>query len=280
MNQLRIGWAIPRRQVVLELAQRLARIFPHLRITPVCAGYTECVEGDLIICTTHQLFRYHRYFDVLVVDEPDAYPFSGNDFLFDLMKASVCGHIVYLSATVDERLRQDIARGSVCHLRLPMRPCGRPLPVPVVYKGFFIWVKLLTDLRRHRQDSCLIFVPTRSIARRLSFLLQCDHITSESEDKDEIIRRFRSRSSGLLVCTTVLERGVTFVDCMVFVALADHVLFDSSSLIQIAGRVKRGLDSTKGVCYFYCASYSPSVESCIKAIVEANHDARFVLNRS
>ena len=55
--------------------------FPNLKVIPVCEGYTQIVDGDLIVCTTHQLYRYIQSFDLLIIDEPDAYPYVGNDVL-------------------------------------------------------------------------------------------------------------------------------------------------------------------------------------------------------
>ena len=52
-SRKKVGFAIPRRQVVLELRDRLASIFPHAEVTAVCGGHTERTDGDLIICTTH-----------------------------------------------------------------------------------------------------------------------------------------------------------------------------------------------------------------------------------
>ncbi len=49
----KVCFAIARRQVVLELAGRLQKIFPKADVIPVCQGYTEQLSGDLIICTTH-----------------------------------------------------------------------------------------------------------------------------------------------------------------------------------------------------------------------------------
>ena len=48
-----VCFAIPRRQVVLELAQRLKQYFPKAQVTAVCGGHTECLTGDIVICTTH-----------------------------------------------------------------------------------------------------------------------------------------------------------------------------------------------------------------------------------
>lgn len=49
----KVCFAIPRRQVVLELRERLAQYFPHAVVIAVCGGHTSVTDGDLIICTTH-----------------------------------------------------------------------------------------------------------------------------------------------------------------------------------------------------------------------------------
>ncbi|MBQ1467797.1 MAG: DEAD/DEAH box helicase family protein [Solobacterium sp.] len=49
----KVCFAIARRQVVLELAERLSGIFSHAHVVPVCHGYTTVTDGDLIVCTTH-----------------------------------------------------------------------------------------------------------------------------------------------------------------------------------------------------------------------------------
>ncbi len=64
----KVCFAIPRRQVVLELRERLAQYFPKAKVIAVCGGHTKETDGDLIICTTHQLYRYYRCFDLLILD--------------------------------------------------------------------------------------------------------------------------------------------------------------------------------------------------------------------
>jgi competence protein ComFA len=51
MENRKVGWAIPRRQVVLQLKDRLQKIFPTLKVIAVCEGHTSVF---LIIW----LFRY------------------------------------------------------------------------------------------------------------------------------------------------------------------------------------------------------------------------------
>ena len=77
----KVCFAIARRQVVLELQQRLQEIFSHAEVIAVCGGHTQVTDGDLIICTTHQLYRYYQAFDLLILDEPDAFPFRGDPVL-------------------------------------------------------------------------------------------------------------------------------------------------------------------------------------------------------
>ena len=74
----KVGFAISRRQVVLEIANRLRRAFPELSVCEVAQGYTQVTDADLIVCTTHQLYRYPYAFDLLILDELDAFPFVGN----------------------------------------------------------------------------------------------------------------------------------------------------------------------------------------------------------
>lgn len=71
--------------MVLEIADRMTAYFPDLKVTAVCEGYPENKEdlydSDLIVCTMHQLYRYPHSFDLLIMDEVDAFPYAGNETL-------------------------------------------------------------------------------------------------------------------------------------------------------------------------------------------------------
>lgn len=251
INQgLKIGWAIPRREVVMELYLRLSSVFNQLKVVRVCEGYTDDLFGDLIICTTHQLFRYHQYFDILIIDEPDAFPFIGNEMLEFMAKKATRHNLVYLSATYDAGEEFEI-------LELSTRPSGESVPLPKVVNFF----QVIKFLNLWKKESVLIFVPTIKIARKVSFFLGCDFISSKSDNKEVIINKFR-KDKGFLVCTTILERGVTFKDCYVIVLFAGHRVFSKASLIQIAGRVRRGMNPTKGEVLFW--GNGSEVRKCIE----------------
>lgn len=274
----RVAIAIPRRQVVLELTQRLQSYFKSIQVTPLCEGYTQVVSTDLIVCTTHQLYRFPQTFDLLIIDEPDAFPYKDNLVLQGIAKTSCRGHFVYCTATPLKWMRQEVQASHLVELRLLKRPHGHPLMVPsltVLPK----WLCLLDLLRwlhqeHNRHKQALIFVPTRVMASQLGRFLKVFYsvgvCTSKTEKKDEVIERFRSHQDEFCVCTSILERGVTFTGIDVAVFWADHAVFDEASLIQIAGRVGRKKEAWFGECRFYASSQKETVHECIQRIQEAN----------
>ena len=69
------------------------------------------------------------------------------------------------------------------------------------------------------------------------------------------VEQFREKELSILVTTTILERGVTFPQVDVFVCMANHHLYTSSSLIQIGGRVGRSPDRPTGKLYSFMKDY-------------------------
>ena len=280
LNQgLSCGWTVPRREIVLELSTRLRKYLPDIKIVSVCQGYTDEIQGDLIILTTHQLYRYRNYFDLLILDEPDAFPYAGDEMLNNFLQSSLKkeGKLIYLSATKDDLMEGKIKENAVEHIQLPIRPNLKLLPVPIWRLSIFHWLLFSFDLFRHKSEQSLIFVPTKKMAKKLACLLNTQYITSETEDKDKVISDFRDRKFKWLITTTVLERGVTFEEIFGFVVCADHPVFHDASLVQIAGRVQRGIKPSRGECFFYSKKKSIAIENCIKNIEEANTIARSVL---
>ena len=248
----------------------LFRSFPNLNVVAVCQGYTEKTDGDLILCTTHQLYRYNDWFDLLILDEPDAFPYKGNDMLANFARNACRGKMIYLTATPDKKLIEEVSRGNMDSVQLSARPHGHPVIVPKVklMPSTICLFYLLYRIRDNRR--WLIFVPTRRVAKNLAMLLQIDFLTSQSEQKEQIIERFRSLERRLLISTTILERGVTFEDIGVIVLFADHPVFDTASLIQISGRVGRSFQFPKGECIFLSRSKTLAVGECLRKVLEAN----------
>lgn len=272
----KVCFAIPRRQVVLELRERLASYFPNAKVIAVCGGYTEILDGDLIICTTHQLYRYYQTFDLLILDEPDAYPFRGNPVLHGISETCCKGHTIYLTATPDKTLLARIKKNTLQCLTLNVRPHGRALPVPKIciktHLGMFY--TLLRFLKNHQKEKTIVFVPTIQMANTLGKILGIFFAsficTSKTVNRDEMIERYRRRKNGVMVATTVLERGVTIPGVHVCVYYAEHPVFDLSSLIQMAGRVGRSYESPYGEVLFLQNEKHQQTDECVRMLREAN----------
>ncbi|MDO4192650.1 MAG: helicase-related protein [Erysipelotrichaceae bacterium] len=272
----KVCFAIPRRQVVLELRERLAQYFPKAKVTAVCGGHTAVTDGDLIICTTHQLYRYCRAFDLLILDEPDAFPFRGDPVLHGIAQTACTGHTVYLTATPDEQLMDRVRKGTLVHLTLNERPHGHPLPVPEVKRGsaLSLWIRMLSWIRRNRDHPRIIFVPTilqaEWFGRLLKPLTGCCVCTSKTENRDEVIEAYRQEPAGIIIATTVLERGVTIKGADVCIYGADHPVFDEAGLVQMAGRAGRSFEHPTGDVLFLLNEKSRTVDRCVRQIREAN----------
>ena len=270
----RVAFAISRRQVVLQVAKRLQRDFPNLKVIPVCEGYTQIVDGDLIVCTTHQLYRYIQSFDLLIIDEPDAYPYVGNDVLQAIALNSCKGEVVYLSATPDDSLLQQVKQQKLYEVKLCIRPSKRPLAMPTcIYLPSVIGYMYLVNwiykcVQKKRQ--CFVFLPTIRKVMLWKWLLkkwfEIEAITSKTINKEEILHMFEVKQIQVLLCTTILERGITFEGIDVVVMECEHRVFTESSLIQIMGRVARGVKDPSGEGVFISRKKCLKIENCMDYI--------------
>lgn len=269
-----IGVAIARRQVVLQLSERFRQAFPGVQVSEVCEGHTKQLSGQLIVCTTHQLFRFPNAFDCLILDEPDAFPFKGNDVLHGFSRIACRGTFIYLSATPDRELLMKVKKNECELVEINQRPHGAALPVPrlIQIPKLFHRLILMTWMRRTRTPQ-LIFVPTIDQAERLAKFFRLKSVTSHSEDIEETLRQFTTGNLKRLICTTVLERGLTFAHVQVAVMSADHIVFDASSLTQISGRVGRSMDDPSGEVLFLFDAKTKGIRRCINDIKKANASA-------
>ncbi len=263
----RIGITIARRQVVLELKERYQSIFPNIKVVAVCEGHTEDLSGQLVICTAHQLYRYQQQFDCLIIDEPDAFPFNQDEVLKGFSKQACCGHRIYLTATPDEYVRQD----TQIELCLFKRPHHYPLPVPkLIKRPYLLQIMWLHRKRKEMTKPTLIFVPSIKQGKLLSQLLKISFVYASDEQLDKKISQFKKQLINPLLCTSVLERGLTFENVQVIILNAQHPVFNLAALIQIAGRVGRSARYPKGDVTFLCIEKTRQLKQCIKQIQNAN----------
>ncbi|PRX67107.1 late competence protein required for DNA uptake (superfamily II DNA/RNA helicase) [Cohnella sp. SGD-V74] len=292
--------ATPRRDVVLELAPRLAKAFPDRNIAVLYGGSPDrWREGELTLATTHQLLRFQGAFDLVLIDELDAFPYHNDPMLH--YAAAKCGkpdgRTVYLSATPPAALQREASRGRLAYARVPVRYHRYPLPVPARLKLPSVYQvlakqtipqRLLQPIRRSvdRGAQVFLFVPYVKQVEPMVRLLrnQAKNLglpgnaiagtSSPDEERGEKVVAFRDRTIQLLVTTTILERGVTIPRSDVFILDAHNSLFDAASLVQMAGRAGRSGDDPFGVVYYGAPEWTRSQRNSIRQIRTMNAAAR------
>ncbi|EFM09026.1 helicase domain protein [Paenibacillus curdlanolyticus YK9] len=286
--------ATPRRDVVLELDPRIRRAFPEASVATLYGGSDQRWEdGQITLATTHQLFRLHERFELVVVDELDAFPFHGDPLLY--YAASKAGKpggaTILLSATPPAHLQRAARKQLIEYARVPVRFHRHPLPVPAYLRMPRVAQVLARQsipdlLRRKLQASidrgaqCFIFVqqirhaePLAALLRRAMPNLPIGATSSQDAERSEHVVMFRERKLRMLVTTTILERGVTVPNSDVFILDADGKLFDEASLVQMSGRAGRSKDDPAGRVYFCASNRSEPQRRAIKQITSMNKEA-------
>lgn len=274
-----VGFAIPRRDVVIELAIRLKNTFKNNKVVSVYGGSSAEISGDIIVLTTHQLYRYPHYFDLLIMDEIDAFPYKDNPLLIEMFKRSVNGNYILMSATPSRSVLEEFSKKDHDILTLFTRYHGFPLPVPQIKicLSFYKYIFLINKIKEYQKDKkpLFIFVPTINECDYLfsilaKFVKGGNHVHSEIVDRAKIIADFREHKYSFLVTTAVLERGVTLKNLQVIIFHADHAIYNAACLIQISGRVGRLKDAPKGDIYFLCDKKTDEMVEAIATINRAN----------
>ena len=274
----RVGFAIPRKDVVIELEDRIKSAFPLNKIVSVYGGNTKELEGDIILLTTHQLYRYKKYFDLLIIDETDAFPFSKNDVLLRHFDLSLKGNYIMMSATPLKWMIDKINKENGVILSLLKRFHGHKIVEPKIKIVPFIQevqiIKLLLNYQKEKKQ-CLIYVPTKYDAERLFKIFRCifksiDYVHSNRKKRNDIINLFKKNKLNFLITTSILERGITIKNVQVIVYNASHKIYDSATLIQIAGRVGRKQDFPDGDVYFIAKKPTIFIKEAVDKIREAN----------
>ncbi|PIC80194.1 DNA/RNA helicase [Sporosarcina sp. P18a] len=285
----RVCLAAPRVDVILELLPRLTTAFPDTKVEALYGGAeVEHVDAQLILATTHQLYRFHEAFDAVFVDEADAFPYTADETLQRAVRkaAKPNAPIHFVTATPSSQLlamnkKQD-------HISvLARRYHGQPLPVP---RNVALWnyekqlkkkripAKLLrwTTERLEKQQPFLIFfhqIELMEIAEPLFQELdgRICAVHAEHEDRKERVQLLRQKAVPGLLTTTILERGITIPNVQVAVVGAEQTIFNKGALIQIGGRVGRSVPNTSGDFILFHQGITYAMDEAKREIRKLNH---------
>ncbi len=281
-----VAFAVPRRDVVIELCMRIRDAFPSNYVTSVYGGHADHLEGDIVVLTTHQFYRYEKYFDLIILDEIDAFPFKDNKLLNLMFFRAARGNIVMLSATPSDDIIQYFTEENREILYLNTRFHRHPLPVPevVIKIGYLKFFYLISKVKKfiEEEKKVFIFAPTidrcEFVFKVVSKVLSNGRfVHSKCKDRSQIISDFKKGKYDYLVSTAVLERGVTFKNLQVIIFDADSEIYDSASLVQISGRVGRKFDAPEGEVIFLVNRTTTEIENAISTIKHKNESLQNML---
>lgn len=289
----RVCIATPRTDVVLELGPRLQAVFPCIQVAVLYGGSEDRhLQAPLTIATTHQLLRFYKAFDTVILDEVDAFPYTADESLQYAVRQSRKEHssMIYLTATPNQKWQNECRNGKRDFVTIPARYHRHPLPVPS-FKWCGNWEKSLQKdklppavtqwikKRSDNQKQCLLFLPQidkmekiLSILRKTYPKIQAVH--AEDPERKAKVQMMRNKEIPILLTTTILERGVTFPNIDVAVIGAEDRIFTESALVQIAGRVGRSSDYPKGDITFFHYGKTESMVKARKQILKMNTEAK------
>ncbi|MGL4383133.1 MAG: DEAD/DEAH box helicase family protein [Bacilli bacterium] len=272
-KNLRVGFAIPRKTLVFEIQERLASYFNEQSFGIVCGDVKTNLDARLIFLTTHQLYRYPQEFDLLIIDEVDAFPYEGNKELENHAFNSA-RIFVLVSATLPLKyLKMNFNNIQVFkrhHLqKIPLPQFQYMLPMTQQYM-------LKKTLKSLHHQPLIIFVPYIKQGYQLQLLLrkwhyQVSFIYSKNLTP-QVLETFKQQDHGILISSTVLERGITLKKLNVIVYNVHETIFTSDTLIQICGRVGRDSIHYQGQIIMLGQYKSKSLKACLKILKKHNED--------
>ncbi len=262
--------ATPRTDVVIELAPRIKSAFPGIDVIALYGGSEDRNKtAPITLATTHQLLRYYKSFDMIIIDEVDAFPYSVEPMLQYAVNQSKkeISSTIYLTATPNQTWKNEIAAGKRKAVTIPARYHRYALPVPEL-RWCGNWEKILKKKRLPRNvmawikehleigKQAFLFVPRITYLESIVAILQSldpriEGVHAEDPNRKDKVARFRSGEIPILVTTTILERGVTVPNIDVAVLGAEDKIFTESALVQISGRVGRSAQFPTGEILFF-----------------------------
>ena len=259
---------------MIELEQRFRKIFSKADVISVYGGHHERLSGDLIVCTTHQLYRYYKSFDLLILDEVDAFPLKGDQTLMNISLNSCKGRVLFSTTTIDSWLLDAIKKREYKKVEVYTRPSGNPLSIPSLYfvNRYLGFIGLYLIMKKIA-GQCLIFVPSKSMCRIMyrifSKMFACTYVYADLEERNRNILSFRNEETQFCFSTTVLERGIMIRGISVIICDYNNV-FDLSNLIQMLGRVNRGIGDNDGKTFIFADRYSKKLHDTLAYLKKAN----------
>lgn len=279
-----VCFAIPRIDIIYDVAKRLKYFFGETKICILNSQEEKIQNGQLYVMTTNQIIKFKDAFDLIIVDEIDAFPYEYNlkyDYGVQCAKKS-SGIIIYLTSTPSEKFLKKKLNTFVINTRWH----GYKLPEPIfeyfninefIVKGNEAFINKIKSYEKVKiKKQLLIFISNINRGKQVYNILKKNKINlnfvySQEPNRRDNVEEFTNKKSKILLTTTILERGVTFENIDVIVLDTSNTLYTKASLIQIAGRVGRKKEYQNGKVYFYYMNITKVMKEARKSIIKLNN---------
>ena len=299
----KVLFAVPRKDTIIDIEKRVRKCFSGIEIAALYGGSSEKFKSaDLILATTHQVLRFYEAFHLVVLDEVDAFPYHGSTMLYNALNRALHpkGKIIYMTATPPPYLLK-MDKNTIEIVTIPARHHGYPLPVPEIIidkelqvkdNELFIPEKVLGFLHESIEgdfSQVFIFVPTIFLSEKVGAMLKkafelppfnnfggswVNYTHSQDPERDKKREAFLNGDFPVLVTTTLMERGINVPKVNVIVLFAENqYIFDTASLVQMAGRTGRMTESPTGKVWFVGAQNTSFMKQAVSWIKNINKQA-------
>ncbi len=184
----RVGFVIPRKEIVKDVGERLQNIFKDNDVSLVYGGSETKTIGDLTVLTAHQAFRFTECFELVIIDEIDAFPYHGNSILQDIVIRTKTEQVISMTATLS-----GIKTNDARVLKLNKRYHEHIHPIPKVVTTFFVKKRLKKLLLN--MSKVIVYFPTIKQAtdyyESFKSIFNIDFICSKTSNTNRIFTRFK-----------------------------------------------------------------------------------------
>lgn len=286
-----VAFVSPRREACKAVSDQVAAVFTTVPHVVLHQKSKAVYQGEqLVVGTVQQLLRFYRSFQLIIVDEADAFPYSMNESLQYGVKQALAseGLLVYLSATPSAKRQKELRQGQFRASELQRRFHGKDLIVPRMqlilnWRNHIAGGRLPPKVSRWLRSAVserptLVFVPEiKQIAPMVAIIqtqlsVRCAGVSAQEKDREQRITAFKAGTIDILVTTLILERGVNFPNINVAILGAEHRQFNRATLIQISGRVGRNPLYQEGQVVFFHAGMTKSLRQAYRTIKRLNRE--------
>lgn len=297
----RVLFGVPRRDILEDLVLRLERAFPGVSVA-VRYGKSKTYNrgSDIVLVSTHHALKYYRSFDLVILDESDAFPHRANPILIHALRRAKKseGKFIYMTPTPPPEVYARAQRGEVKVIQIPVRQHGKPLAVPKVIiekelaaeaKVPDVLLSLVRESLEEDQYQVLVVVPdayrSHLVGQWLAANLKAHglgglkeqavmHTFSGDPERDRKVQAYFRGEHDVLVTTNLTSRGDRAPNSNLIVLWADSEIFDEGCLMQLAGRIGWSEAYPVGKVWFVASRLTRDMEAAIRKVKLLNEEAQ------